>query len=268
MLRIRSKTTPHAPGPHPSGNPNQKQTTMKPLRDVLILALAATGKSVQGAWLGGLLAVLPPFCQAETGVFIFNQTFSHPASSASALRYVAAENKPPVTVFTLTNGQHVTIVPSQPLVILRDFGLRAGDTVTSQNAASYVQALNEYKAAYNKYPNSRPLLKEQIAELEDAVTKLRNGQAWFEGRWVDEAEVARTLATRKEQSAQKIRKNKQAEQLAPVDQKIQSLERELITLRARVKEASDRNAKVAEDYKKVTDEVGQAVRTLLKQPES
>lgn len=228
--------------------------------------LAAFGYSIRVASLAGLLAALSPSCLAESGVFIFNETFSHPASSAKAVRYVSAQSKPPTNVFTLANGQQMTIVPSQPLVILPDISIQTRTVVGPDDAAGYIQSLNDYKAAFNKYPLVRPLLKQQVADLEDIVTKLRSGQTWFEGKWLESEKVAQTQAGRVEEERQETRKREKAGQLASIDKKIQALQGDLDSLRAKVEEASGRNEKATTDCRKAADKTSEAIKDLLKQP--
>lgn len=187
-----------------------------------------------------LLGLACPQALFASGVFIVNQSASHPPATSKAMRYSTFRKQGEVTTFILESGQSISITMFQPLVILPDVDTLHIPVIGANETADYSRTLAEYKGTAKKYPNAKPLLQVQIASLEEIVTNLMSGKEWFEGSWRERGEIAEVRSRReadfnRRQQEEDVRKRDRAIdlELAGVRQRLSEAQLKLRDLRAR-----------------------------------
>lgn len=236
-------------------------TNSNHLKPFPLLGLAKATLRHRGRLKIGLIAIMfagASFTQPciAGGVFIFNQSSSHPDASAKALQYTSFNKQGEITSFRIASGQVIKITKFQPLVILPDIDPGGFEGITGNDTAAFAHTLSDYKAAYNKYPNCRPLIQNQITILEDTMRNLKAGKVWFEGVWTDSTEVERI---RSQRAADIISRRQKEERKT----RTQEIEKELSDLSERLNAANRRLSALMEELDELKSKHNEAMSATI-----
>ena len=212
-----------------------------------------------------LLLLLTTFdrLDAAGGVFIFNESKVHPASAAKAYRYASLKHMGAVTAFQIPSGHEVKITQYQPLVILPDVDPSSQRSITASDTAAYVQQLTEFKAAYDKYPNARSLLEQQLKVLNGTVSNLKAGKVWFEERWMDAMEADHIRAQRATDAEFKERQALKKQRKKQIDEELGDLNERLEAAQQRLTEMSNDRDELASKRREAADKAKRSAEALL-----
>ena len=207
--------------------------------------------------------------QAATGIFIFNQTSSHPKSSSKVIEYNSYRKSGAITTFRTPSGKSIRIKMFQPLTVIPYLDPQKTGGIRSSRASYYKQHLAAFKQVYRQYPNAQPYLGKQITRLSVVVEKLSSGHAWFEGGWVDDSRVDVILAERvqkkralADQRDENTRKVKTRKQMTILEQQLKFEERELKKMNASLADAEDELSSLKHSFKEGGDKLNKDLKSL------
>ena len=173
------------------------------------ISISKAGKLFWGL-LGLAAVVFAPGTPAAQPVGIVVYKRNPDVPSHSAFEYIYARPAGQVCYFGTTQGKKVRLLASQVVAYPPYPAFPTGNIVTD---APLVGMINRYRAISSRYPVTKRFVDPRIAQLNQAVNRIRNGEVIYNGSWISKSEYER-LVEQADKAAEEFAKRKKSSKRA------------------------------------------------------
>lgn len=141
---------------------------------------------------------LSSLVHAAEGVFIYRESSAHPIRNSTVMEYNSFKKWEALTQFNTTHNGIVKVTKFQPLQIIPYLNpQKPGSEIRTRSIDFWKEEYSTYRITYNTHPASRVYLINQVLQLKAIVAQLSAGNAWFEGKWIEDHKVDEIKTVRK-----------------------------------------------------------------------